>query len=110
MKSKTDVQREFERSPGEFVSKYAVYPTDYPGIPPSVCDKSVQTLAIDDKLTIERRLTMLAFARLEEMPFNSLSAKQDAFAAKFHSAQAAAGHEAECLLMWFPENELPQHW
>ena len=101
MKNKTDVEMEFERAPAEFMAKYAVYPTDYVGVPPNVYDKSVKSLAVDDKLTIERRLNMIAFARLEEMPFNSLSVKKNAFAAKFHSAQAAAGHEAHCLPMWF---------
>ena len=54
------------------------------GKPPSVYDKSVMGLDLDDKLTIQRRANMIAFAHLEEIPFNSLNPKKNSFAAKFY--------------------------
>ena len=101
MKDKTDIEQEFERAPADFMGKYAVYPTDYVGKPPSVYDKSVKDLALDDKLTIKRRASMIAYARLEEIPFDSLNAKKNSYAAKFFSAEAAVGHEAKCIPLWF---------
>jgi hypothetical protein len=101
VKDKTDSEREFERDKDAFMRRYAVYPTDYVGNPPDAYDKSVKTLALDDKLTVERRVNMIAYARFEEMPFNSLGAKKNAFAVKFHSAEAAKGHEAKCVPVWF---------